>query len=401
MARLGEIPHSPYYGSIDATPLFILLFTEAVTWGATMTGAFRRPSAEHPRRALDWVERYGDVDGDGLSRVSDACRATGSHIVHQSWKDSHDSLHHADGRPGLGHDAPVEVQGYLFAAYRSLADLVAARRRVLLGRQTCGDEPTICDGRVEERFWLAERGLLRPRRLMGTKRRWGRSAQIPATSCTRRPPDPGARGRAVAARMHKPDLDSGSGIRSLSSSDARTYNPMSYHNGSVWPHDNSLIAAGLRRYGFADDANRIASALFVVAEGDPLTRLPDSIAALPGPIPLPKSPPTRIPGQLQSQAWAAAASQLLVRAMLGLRIDRERGVLLVDAVLPEWLSEVSIPDLTVLGQPAALTVRRTGDEYTLETEGPVRCSEPKDRATSAWVIPERGFRDPLSRGSHG
>ena len=85
--------------------------------------------------------------------------------------------------------------------------------------------------------------------------------------------------------------------------------------------------------------------------------------------------------------------------MLGLRIDRERGVLLVDAVLPEWLSEVSIPDLTVLGQPAALTVRRTGDAYTIETEGPVRSSEPKDRATSARVIPERGFREPLSRGS--
>jgi glycogen debranching enzyme len=245
---------------------------------------------------------------------------------------------------------------------------------------------------VEERFWLANEDYY-AQALDGDKAPVGAISSNPGHLLYCGLPTQ-ARGRAVAARMRQPDLDSGWGIRSLSSA-MPTYNPKSYHNGSVWPHDNSLIAAGLRRYGFADDANRIASALFVVADGDPLTRLPELYCGFARADTAAQIAPVAYPVSCSPQAWAAAASQLLVRAMLGLRIDRERGVLLVDAVLPEWLSEVSIPDLTVLGQPAALTVRRTEDAYTLETEGPVRRSKPKDRATAAWVIPERGFRAPL------
>lgn len=365
MARLGEIPHTPYYGTVDATPLFILLFAETVAWSDDdQLFADLLPNVE---RALAWIERYGDLDGDGL--VEYRTRSVdGKHIVHQSWKDSHDSLHYRDGRPALGVIAPVEVQGYVYAAYRSLAGVVARRGQAEWAAELQARAEAVRQT-VEERFWLEEDGYY-AQALDGDKAAVGAISSNPGHLLYCGLPSQ-ARAEAVAARMRQPDLDSGWGIRTLSSA-MPTFNPMSYHNGSVWPHDNSLAAAGLGRYGLVDDANRIASALFAVAAADPLTRLPELYCGFARTDTAARVAPVAYPVSCSPQAWAAAASQLLVRAMLGLTLDEAQGVLIVEPALPEWLNEVTIRDLTVRGRPAALNVSRDGDEYRVETEGPIQ-----------------------------
>lgn len=365
MARLGEIPHTPYYGTVDATPLFILLFAETVAWsGDDQLYADLLPNVE---RALEWIEWYGDLDGDGL--VEYRTRSVdGKYIVHQSWKDSHDSLHYHDGRPALGVIAPVEVQGYLYAAYQSLAGVVARRGQTEWAAELQGRAEAVRRA-VEERFWLDEAGYY-AQALDGNKEQVAAISSNPGHLLYCGLPNQ-ARAEAVAARMRQPDLDSGWGIRTLSSA-MPTYNPMSYHNGSVWPHDNSLAAAGLRRYGLVDDANRIASALFAVAAADPLTRLPELYCGFARTDTAARVAPVAYPVSCSPQAWAAAASQLLVRAMLGLTFDEAHGVLGVEPALPDWLNEITIRDLTVRGLPASLTVRRHAGDYLVETEGPVQ-----------------------------
>ncbi|MDQ3694606.1 MAG: amylo-alpha-1,6-glucosidase [Chloroflexota bacterium] len=365
MARLAEIPHTPYYGSVDATPLFILLFAETVAWtGDEALYAGLLPNIE---RALTWIEQCGDRDGDGLVEYRTGT-ADGVRIVHQGWKDSHDSLHHPDGRPAAtGEIALIEVQGYVFAAYRRLADVAATmgnpgwaahlRNRAEAVRRT-----------VEECFWLDALGFY-AQALDGDKTPVATINSNAGHLLYTGLPTP-ERAAMVASRLRQPDLDSGWGIRTLSST-MPSYNPMSYHNGSVWPHDNSLIAAGLHSYGHADDANRIASALVAAAETDPLARLPELYCGFARAEEAARLAPVAYPVSCSPQAWAAAASQLLVRSMLGLRIDVAAGSLLVEPALPPWLNEVTIHDLEVLGQRCSLAVRRSGDAYAIASEGPM------------------------------
>jgi glycogen debranching enzyme len=364
MARLGEIPHRPYYGSIDATPLFVMLFAETVRWTADET--LYRDLLPHVRRALEWIEHWGDRDGDLLVEYSTQSSES-AHIVHQGWKDSHDSLHDADGQPVSGNIALVEVQGYVFAAYSWLAEIVAHY----------GDEAWAADLRersiavrhlVEERFWLPEEHYY-AQALDGEKRP---VAAISSNSghllyCGLPSPE---RGRLVAARLRGRDLDSGWGVRTLGTC-MSTYNPMSYHNGSVWPHDNSLIAAGLGRYGESGGLAVIASALFAAAEQLPDHRLPElycgfarheeAIGDAPVPYPVSCSP----------QAWAAGAAPLLMRAMLGLEADPAKGMLRVAPAFPDWLSRVRIDGLEALGHRLDLEVVRDAAGYRVQSDGSV------------------------------
>jgi glycogen debranching enzyme len=371
MARLGAIPHTPYYGSVDVTPLFVMLFAEAVRW--TDDDALYRELRPHAQRALEWIEQWGDHDGDGLVEYSTLAK-NAAHIQHQGWKDSYDSLHDPAGQPVSGAIALVEVQGYVYAAYRWLAD-VAARH---------GDADWAVELRqraervrrvVEERFWLPEEGYY-AQALDGEKR------PVPAIAS-----NPGhllycglpslERGRLLAARLRQPDLDSGWGVRTLAMGMA-AYNPMSYHNGSVWPHDNSLIAAGLARYGEQSGLARIAAAIFTAAERLPDQRLPELYCGFPrqgaaadAPIPYPVS--------CSPQAWAAGAAPLLVRAMLGLDADPGQGVVRVAPLFPDWLTRVRIDGLEVLGRRFDLEVTHEGDGYRVESDGPVAVAEPGAR----------------------
>jgi len=364
MARLGEIPHSPYYGTIDATPLFVMLFAETVRW--TGDEALYHDLLPNVTRALEWVEHWGDRDGDGLVEYA-AGSGESAHIVHQGWKDSHDSLHDAEGKPVSGNIALVEVQGYVYAAYSWLAEVVEKhgesdwaaelRRRAERVRKL-----------VEERFWLPAEGFY-AQALDGTKRPGAAITSNPGHLLFCGIPTP-SRAREMAARLRRDDLDSGWGVRTLAVG-MPAYNPMSYHNGSVWPHDNSLIAAGLARYGEREGLGRIASGTFAAAERFPDGRLPELFCGFPRTTGLGAESPVPYPVGCSPQAWAAAAAPLLIRAMLGLDVTADGTGLQVAPSFPSWLDWVRVEGMQALGRCFDFEVVRDGEGYRVSSEGPV------------------------------
>jgi glycogen debranching enzyme len=361
MARCREVPHSPYFGTVDATPLFVWLFAETVTW--TADDGLYHDLLPNVRRALEWIDRYGDKDGDGLVEYRTDGHDVG-HITHQVWKDSFDSLHHPDGEPATGLIAAVEVQGYVYAAYARLADIVAAHGDASWATELRTKAESIRQ-KVERLFWLEDEGYY-AQALGHDKQPVGAISSNPGHLLVCGLPS-ADRAAKVADRLQLPDVDSGWGIRTLSTAMA-TYNPMSYHNGSVWPHDNSLIAAGLYRYGQASAGSRVAEALFAAAQTYPLERLPElycGFARRGGA----NDAPVNYPVSCSPQAWAAGSLPLIVRAMLGLHVDVGRRCLVVSPALPAWLNEVTIRGVRVLGQTGSLAVRRVGSEYEVEADG--------------------------------
>ncbi|MEA2522911.1 MAG: hypothetical protein QOF73_138 [Thermomicrobiales bacterium] len=361
MARCDEIPHTPYYGTADATPLFVWLFAETVAW--TADDGLYNDLLPNVRRALEWIEQYGDKDGDGLVEYRTDGDQVG-HINHQVWKDSNDSLNYSDGRPVTGRVAAVEVQGYVYAAYARLADVVAAYGDTAWATALRSKAEAIRQ-KVEDAFWLEAEGYY-AQALDGDKEPVGAISSNPGHLLLCGLPSP-ERAALIAARLRHPDLDSGWGIRTLSSA-AATYNPMSYHNGSVWPHDNSLIAAGLYRYGHAVPAHAIAEALFAAAGTFPLDRLPELYCGFSrrggtG------DAPVHYPVSCSPQAWAAGAMPLIVRASLGLHADIGSRCLAVAPALPEWLGEITIRDLDFQGRHGSLTVRREEGGYVVRSDG--------------------------------
>jgi glycogen debranching enzyme len=364
MARLGEIPHTPYYGSIDSTPLFVMLFAEVVRW--TADEGLYRELLPHVERALHWIEAYGDRDGDGLIEYATQPPG-GAHIIHQGWKDSHDSLHHLDGRPASGNIALVEAQGYVYAAYRWLADVTS-----LFGESgwaaALGERAERTRQRVEEHFWLPEAQYYaqaldaekRPVAAISSNAGHLLFCDLPSAE----------RASAVAERLRRPELDSGWGVRTLAVG-MPSYNPMSYHNGSVWPHDNSLIAAGLGRYGEHAGLERIAAALFAAAERLPMQRLPELYCGFSRNESAAADAPVQYPVGCRPQAWAAGAVPLLIRSLLGLQADPQRNVVRVAPALPDWLPRVRIESIQALGARFDLEVERDGSDYRISSDGPV------------------------------
>lgn len=376
MARLREVPHTPYYGSIDATPLWIWLFAETAIW--TSDAQFYAELAPNARRAIAWIEQYGDLDGDGFVEYRGDAKGKGG-IANQVWKDSFDSLNHPDGGHVEGPIAAVEVQGYVYAAYARLA--AAARA---FGDDEWADalDRTAADvqTRVEDAFWMESEGFY-AQALDGRKEPVRALSSNPGHLLLTGLSSPG-RVRAMTERFHAADFDSGWGLRTLSTSMA-TYNPMSYHNGSVWPHDNSLIGAGLYANGEAEAGHAIAKALFDAARADPLNRLPELYCGFErtGEI---DDKPVNYPVSCSPQAWAAGSLPLLTRAMLGLEVDPAARTLVVRPSLPDWLSFVEIRDLRVLGRTGALVVRSDGNQTDVMAEGlPIRVAEPPERAATS------------------
>jgi glycogen debranching enzyme len=361
MARCHEIPHTPYYGTVDATPLFVWLFAETVAW--TGDHGLYHDLLPNVRRALEWIERYGDKDGDGFVEYRTDAHGVG-HITHQVWKDSFDSLNEPDGRPITGLIAGIEVQGYVYAAYARLAEVVASYGDTAWASELRG-KAEMLRRRVEDAFWLDADGYY-AQALDGDKQPVRAISSNPGHLLACGLPSP-ERAQRIAARLRQPDLDSGWGIRTLSAKMA-TYNPMSYHNGSVWPHDNSLIGDGLYRYGHASAGHAIAEALFAVARAYFLDRLPElccGFARQEGT----DDAPVAYPVSCSPQAWAAAAMPLLVRAMLGLRVEIGTGRISVAPALPTWLNEITIRDLHVRGRRGSLAVRRAGEGYDVIADG--------------------------------
>jgi glycogen debranching enzyme len=358
MARLGEVPHSPYYGSIDATPLWIWLFAETVAWTGNET--FFRELLPNARLAVEWISKYGDLDGDGLVEYSGIAQDVG-HISHQVWKDSYDSLNHADGTPAHGPVAAVEVQGYVYAGLRRLSEVCAVFGEEQWASELEAQAETVRD-LVERLFWLPGQEFY-AQALDGAKQPVAVLTSNPGHLLICGLPNRD-RAEKLIRRMLQADLDSGRGIRTLSS-EARTYNPMSYHNGSIWPHDNSLIAAGFYRYGDRDAGHAITTALFDVAQDEEFFRLPELFCGF-GRHGNYDESQIGYPVSCSPQAWASGAVPLLICSMLGMEVDLVNRRLSISPSLPKWLDELTVHDLSVLGSRGTLTVHRSGTGFAID-----------------------------------
>jgi len=339
-----------YCGSIDSTPLFVMLVGEALRWGAP------RPVLEELVPAVDaalrWIEEHGDRDGDGLVEYQ---RGTDRGLLHQGWKDSFDAISFSDGRQARPPIALAEVQGYCYAAYLAGAELAEAfgRSREASRRRERAAEVR---RRFHEAFWMPDREFYAVALDADKEQVDTRTSNIGQCLWTGVVDDSVA--RVVADRLMSPELFTGFGIRTLAS-DERAFNPVSYHNGSVWPHDSVLAAAGLARYGFADEAERLLGALLDAAEAFG-GRLPELFCGfsrddVPVPVPYPTS--------CSPQAWAAAVPFQVLRTGLGLRPDTEQGTVLAERMMP-LLGSVEVRGLRVGGR----SLRLTADEREVAVE---------------------------------
>jgi glycogen debranching enzyme len=354
MAALGEIPFGHYYGSVDATPLFIVLAGAYYERTGDRAGVERIwPNVE---LALQWIDRYGDADGDGFVEYA---RRSPSGLVQQGWKDSHDSVFHADGTLAEGPIALCEVQGYVYAAKRSAADLALMlghpQRAAVLRAQA-----ESLRQRFEQAFWCED--LSTYALALDGKKRPCRVRTSNAGQCLWSGIVSPERARRVARTLMAAESFSEWGIRTVASSEAR-YNPMSYHNGSVWPHDNALITFGLTRYGQNKEATRILTSLFDASIYVELHRMPElfcGFARRPG------EGPTLYPVACAPQAWAAAAVFLLLQSCLGLHIDGvQRRISFRYPMLPPSLKKIRLRNLRLGDAAVDLRLERHRNEVGL------------------------------------
>ena len=366
MAALREVPFAQYYGSVDATPLFVLLAGLYVDrTGDDDTLGELWPAIE---AALAWIDGAGDPDRDGFVEYQ---RASEQGLANQGWKDSFDAIFHADGRLAEGYIALAEVQGYVFAGKRLAAR--SARRLGLFERaRQLETEAAELAERFERTFWceelstyaLALDGKKQPCRV-----RTSNAGQLLFTGIVSED-----RARRVAAGLMQPRFFTGWGIRTVAQGEAR-YNPMSYHDGSIWPHDNALIALGLARYGLKHSVEQVFKALFDAATYMDLRRLPELFCGFRREK---GRGPTLYPVACAPQAWASATPFTLLEAALGLEFDADHcEIRLRNPRLPAFLNEVVLRDLQLGASSADLRLRRHGDEVSLEvmkTRGKIQVS---------------------------
>lgn len=307
LTAIGERPHSPYFGAADTTPLFLIVLDEYERW--TGDGRLVRALEPSARAALEWIDRYGDLDGDGY--VEYETRNPDSGLANQCWKDSWNSILYRDGRLAQGPIAICEIQGYVYEAKRRSARLARDAWEDAALADRLEAEADRLRERFLEDFWIPERASF-ALALDGDKRQVDSlTSNIGHLLWTGIADDP--RAEAVAAHLMDPPLYSGWGVRTMAATEGG-YNPVEYHNGTVWPHDNSLIAAGLRRYGHHDAAARIATDMIRAAcffEH----RLPEVFAGCDEQL---THAPVEYPTASSPQAWAAGAPLLLLSTVLGL-----------------------------------------------------------------------------------
>jgi glycogen debranching enzyme len=355
MANLDEIPFGRYYGSVDATPLFVLLAGAYLE--RTGDRALLRSLWPHLERALHWIDRYGDADGDGFVEYSGRSERG---LVHQGWKDSSDAVFYEDGSAVEGPVALCEVQGYVWAAKRAAAAVAEALGHKTRARRLAAEAERL-RAQFDEAFWdealgsyvLALDGEKRPCRVKTSNAGHGLFSGVV----------PEARVGRLAATLLDRDSFTGWGIRTLSAGERR-YNPMSYHNGSVWPHDNALIAAGLGRYGLTEEAAKLLFAFHELSRAVDLRRMPELICGFDR---RPEAGPTLYPLACAPQAWAAGAVFVMLQACLGLSIrGKESQILLERPTLPPFLEALRIDDLRVGGGSVDLALSRRGSEVVVD-----------------------------------
>jgi glycogen debranching enzyme len=339
MAELHEVPFGCYYGSVDSTPLFVMLagaYLERT--GDLETSLELWPNIE---AALTWLDAHGDRDGDGFIEYG---RRNDGGLVNQGWKDSNDSVFHEDGALAQGPIALVEVQAYAYGAWRAAAQMARRlkRRRDEITAMT--QRASELRRRFNQAFWdealgtyvLALDGDKRPCRVRSSNAGHALLTGIAHPQRVER----------IVRGLMQPSFYSGWGIRTIATTEAR-FNPMSYHNGSVWPHDNALIGAGMARYGFRSEAARIFQGLFEASTYIDLKRLPELICGFPR---LRSHGPTFYPVACAPQAWAAAAIPSLVQSCLGLGFDPANDNIVFDQpVVPSFADDITLRQLSLSG----------------------------------------------------
>jgi glycogen debranching enzyme len=358
MAALREVPFGLYYGSVDATPLFVILlglYVERTGDEATLRQLW--PAVES---ALTWMDSFGDRDGDGFLEYGGAEVEGLQHgLRNQGWKDSFDAIFHADGGLAQGPIALCEVQGYAYAAKKLAAQ--CARR---IGRGDMAEELDRAAERLaqrfEEAFWCEELGLYAIA-LDGQKKpcriRSSNAGHLLWTGIAR--PD---RARRIADAMISADFFSGWGVRTIAKGEPR-YNPMSYHNGSIWPHDNSLIALGLSRYGLKEHVDKMFEAAFAAASYMDLRRLPELYCGFRRRR---GAGPTLYPVACSPQAWASGALFLMIQAALGIEFAPDtREICFRNPRLPASFSRIILRHLRMSGAEVDIELRRSGAHVSM------------------------------------
>ena len=357
MAALGEIPFGCYYGSVDSTPLFVMLAGEFYQRTADLD--FIRALWPHIELALAWIDTYGDLDGDGFVEYQ---RRSDKGLIQQGWKDSSDSVFHANGSLAEPPIALCEVQGYVFAAKQHAATLSAALGDTRRAEELKAQARQL-QRKFEETFWcdhistyaLALDGQKRPCCVRASNAGHCLYTKIAG-------PDHAER---VARTLMEDDSFSGWGVRTVSSSE-RKYNPISYHNGSVWPHDNGILAVGLANYGGTSAAARLLDSLFEASSFFELNRLPELMCGLHR---RPGEGPTLYPVACSPQAWSAGSAFMLLQASLGLSISAsEQRVVLNRPALPDSVSSLRIDSLQLGDSQVDLEVERVGHEVKVNVE---------------------------------
>ncbi|MET0222588.1 MAG: amylo-alpha-1,6-glucosidase [Tardiphaga sp.] len=366
MAALREVPFAQYYGSVDSTPLFVMLagmYVERTGDDATLRELW--PAIE---AGLNWIDGPGDPDQDGFVEYQ---RATEQGLQNQGWKDSYDAVFHADGQLAEGNIALAEVQGYVYAA-KHLASRLALRMELPdKARQLEAEAEALAD-RFEAAFWCEELSTYAIA-LDGEKLpcavRTSNAGQLLFTGIVGE-----ERARMVAADMMRPHFFTGWGIRTVARGQAR-YNPMSYHDGSIWPHDNALITLGLARYGLKHSVEAVFKGLFDAATYMDLRRLPELFCGFQREK---RRGPTLYPVACAPQAWASATPFTLLEAALGIEFDAERGeIRFRNPRLPSFLNHVILRDLQLGDSRVDLCLRKHNDDVSLEvlrTRGKIQVS---------------------------
>jgi glycogen debranching enzyme len=354
LAHFKLIPHTPYYGTADATPLYLI--TLHATWRATGDKRLLEQHLQTAEECLAWIDKYGDRDGDGFQEYQ-----TRSPVGYENmaWKDSGDAVMYPDGSLVKGPKALCELQGYVYNAWLRMAEVFDALGKPERATELRSKASTLFV-RFNEVFWDEEFGFY-AYALDGDKKKVLTIASN-AGHCLWSGIVPPERAKRVMERLTAPDMWTGWGIRTLSA-DHAAFNPYNYQTGSVWPHDNAIIAMGFRRYGFHTEAARIAHDVSVAASHFLLNQLPELYTASERNE---SNFPVQYIGANVPQAWAAGSVFMLTAALLGFVPDAPHNKLYVDPYLPAWLPDLTVHDLRIGKHMLDIRFWREGEQTTFD-----------------------------------